>query len=93
MPCDITFWGRPENEQEVIQRMRRRGYILRLFREPIPSKSGASTPGNSGAVMSIGRPPSIKISQDQVLHASVRLTPHVPVELKLQHPPPPPPGI
>jgi len=66
MPCDITFWGRPENEQEVIQRMRRHGYILRLFREPIPSKSGASTPGNSGAVMSIGRPPSIKISQDQM---------------------------
>ena len=65
MPCDITFWGRPENEQEVIQRMRRHGFILKTFREPIPQNSGA--PGfNPRAVMGIGRPPSIKISQDQV---------------------------
>lgn len=61
MPCDITFWGRPENEQEVLQRMRRHGYILRMFGEPIPQKSGAS-----GPVMGIGRPPSVKISHDQV---------------------------
>lgn len=66
MPCDITFWGRPENEQEVLQRMRRHGYILKTFREPIPQKSGASGPHYSRAVMGIGRPPSIKISQDQV---------------------------
>lgn len=65
MPCDITFWGKQENEQEVIQRMRRHGYMLRIFREPIPSKSGM--PGNSVAAMGVGRPPSIKISQDQVL--------------------------
>ena len=64
MPCDITFWGKPENEQELIQRMRRHGYILRLFREPVPSKSGMPVPG---AVMGIGRPPSIKISNDQVI--------------------------
>lgn len=64
MPCDITFWGRPENEQEVIQRMRRHGYMLRLFREPVLSKSGMPGPG---AVMGIGRPPSIKISNDQVM--------------------------
>lgn len=66
MPCDITFWGRPENEQDVLQRMRRHGYILRTFREPIPQKSGASGPNYSRAVMGVGRPPSIKINQDQV---------------------------
>lgn len=66
MPCDITFWGRPENEQEVLQRMRRHGYILRTFREPIPQKSGASGPDNVRPGMGIGRPPSVKISYDQV---------------------------
>ena len=66
MPCDITFWGRPENEQDVIQRMRRHGYILRTFREPIPQKSGAPGPNNSRPVMGLGRPPSIKISYDKV---------------------------
>ena len=66
MPCDITFWGRPENEQEVLQRMRRYGYILRTFREPIPEKSGGSGPNNSRPVMGIGRPPSFKISYDKV---------------------------
>ena len=66
MPCDITFWGKPENEKEVILRMRRHGYMLRTFREPIPPKSGLTNPGDSATVMGIGRPPSIKISQDQV---------------------------
>lgn len=65
MPCDITFWGRPENEQEVLQRMRRHGYMLRTFREPVPPKNGMSS-GTSAAMMNIGRPPSIKISHDQV---------------------------
>lgn len=65
MPCDVTFWGRPENEQEVLQRMRRHGYMLRTFREPIPPKNGMSS-GTSAAMMNIGRPPSIKISNDQV---------------------------
>ncbi|CAH3028213.1 unnamed protein product, partial [Porites evermanni] len=65
MPCDITFWGRPENEQEVLQRMRRHGYMLRTFREPIPPKNGMSS-ATSAAMMNIGRPPSIKISHDQM---------------------------
>lgn len=38
--------------------------MLRLFREPVLSKSGMPGPG---AVMGIGRPPSIKISNDQVM--------------------------
>ena len=66
MPCDITFWGRPENEQDVLQRMRCHGYILKTFREPIPQKNGTPGPDYSRAVMGIGRPPSIKILQDQV---------------------------
>ena len=66
MPCDITFWGRPENEEEVLQRMRRHGYILRTFREPISQKSGAYGPNNIRPVMGIGRPPSVKISYDKV---------------------------
>lgn len=66
MPCDITFWGRLENEQEVLQRMRRHGHILRTFREPIPQKSGASGPNNLRSVMGLGRPPSVRISYDKV---------------------------
>ena len=66
MTCDITFWGRPENEQEVLQRMRRHGYILRTFREPIPQNSGVSGPNNIRPAIGIGRTPSVKISYDQV---------------------------
>ena len=66
MPCDITFWGRPENEEEVLQRMHRHGYILRTFREPISQKSGAPGSNNIRPVMGIGRPPSVKISYDKV---------------------------
>jgi len=66
MPCDITFWGRPENEQETLQKMRQYGYILRTFREPIPQKGGASGPDNLRPVMGIGRPPSVKISYDKM---------------------------
>ena len=66
MPCDITFWGRPENEKEALQKMRLYGYILRTFREPIPQKSGASGPDNLQPVMGIARPPSVKISYDKV---------------------------
>lgn len=66
MPCDITFWGRPENEQEALQKMRQYGYILRTFREPIPQKGGASGPDNLRPMMGIGRPPSVKISYDKV---------------------------
>lgn len=66
MPCDITFWGRPENEQEVLQRIRQHGYILRTFREPIPQKSGVSGPNNARSVMGHGRAPSVRISYDKV---------------------------
>ena len=66
MPCDITFWCRPENEQEALQKMRQYGYILRTFMEPIPQKSGASGPDNLRPVSGIGRPPSVKISYDKV---------------------------
>lgn len=65
MPCDIAFWGKPENEQEVIQRMRQHGYILKTYREPIPQRGGVPRL-DLHSWIGTGRPPSMRISQDQV---------------------------
>lgn len=65
LPCDIAFWGKPENEQEVIQRMRQHGYILKTCREPIPQRGGVPRL-DLHSWIGTGRPPSMRISQDQV---------------------------
>lgn len=65
MPCDIAFWGKPENEQEVIQRMRQHGYILKTCREPIPQRGGVPRL-DLHSWIGTGRPPSMRISQDQM---------------------------
>ncbi|XP_031565004.1 helicase-like transcription factor isoform X3 [Actinia tenebrosa] len=59
MPCDLAFWGRPENQEQVIQIMRQYGFILlkAYNNKPAPSK---------GDYTNYSIPTSIKISQDQM---------------------------
>ncbi|XP_078380818.1 helicase-like transcription factor isoform X2 [Oculina patagonica] len=53
-PCNISFWGRPENNQDVLRIMHHHGYILRTFGPDSPS-----------AVTSVSRLPSNTFTQDQ----------------------------
>lgn len=57
MPCDLAFWGRPENQEQVIQTMRRYGFILTTYNNKAASK---------GDYANYSIPTSIKISHDQV---------------------------
>ena len=67
MPCDVSFWGKPENEDEVIQRMRRYGYSLRSTRHPTPTPTkGASWSMPSSYGMGVASPPAIRISQEKM---------------------------
>lgn len=67
MPCDVSFWGKPENKNEVVERMQRNGYPLRSSRQsnPTQTKSGG---WNQQTLYSMGvaSPQPIRISQDQM---------------------------
>lgn len=66
MPCDLTFWGKPENQDAVVQTMRRYGFIMKTYNNT--GNNVVSVPGNEAYASNYSHPipKSIKISQDQV---------------------------
>lgn len=61
MPCDLEFWGRPENQEQVVQKIRQHGFILRTY-----TGNNKSAAPSKGDYDNYSIPTSIKISQDQV---------------------------